>query len=111
MQRGELNSLQYVKSYQAHVSAFSVGILLVPTLLLYLNRSIKYAMLSAIAQIVTKRMGKIYVAYVTKVTFHTYLRSIEGEQKITLLAKAKVGAIMMTQEAGINNDLNDVGLI
>jgi len=77
----------------------------VPTLLLYLNRSVTYALLSAIAQIVTEVGCKSYVAYSTKYFFRRH-NSIEGNQKNTLLAKAKEGMPMADQEAGVNEDTN-----
>jgi len=54
LNRGEITKEGYLFAMNSMVNTCAVSVLLVPTVLLYLNRSISYALLSAIAQIVTE---------------------------------------------------------
>jgi len=111
LERGIIDREHYLRTYNRLAKIVSIGILVVLTLLLYLNRSVPYALLSAIAQIFIEIVGKCYVAYSTKYFFKSYIKSIEGKHKNTLLAKAKVKALMASQEASVNTDMNDPSLL
>jgi len=69
LHRGEIDKDTYLRSYNRLVKVMSVSVLTVPTLLLYLDRTITYAVLSAITQIATEVVAKCVVAHMEKKMF------------------------------------------
>ena len=56
---------QYLMAYQRGATIISIEIIIIPTVLLYLNRTKSYALMSVIAQIFTEIAGKFYVIWTT----------------------------------------------
>ena len=52
-------------AYQRGATIISIEIIIIPTVLLYLNRTKSYALMSVIAQIFTEIAGKFYVIWTT----------------------------------------------
>ncbi|GMH54930.1 hypothetical protein TrRE_jg916 [Triparma retinervis] len=95
------------------LSVGSLGILLTPSVLLYFNASVKYALFSALCQVFTEVGGKVWTVWATKKQFKQYIEDLEdnagGKMK-----KVKVAALKLSQEAGINHDIanerdNEIG--
>jgi len=106
LHRGEIDKDRYLRTYNRTVKFISVGILLVPRLLMYLNRTITYAILSAIAQIVTEVVAKCVIAYTTKTKFKLQRENIDETQlnQVELLAASVTKRITKREKKKSNGD-------
>jgi len=110
LESGKFTQEEYFSAYSRMAKCTSVLILLVPTLLLYLNRSIQFALLSIVGQIGTELVTKSFVAWSTISTFNSLIAAIDGENN-TALGRVKAVALKASTEGGLNQDLNNVSVI
>jgi hypothetical protein len=95
--------------YANGVKIGSLTILLTPTVTLYFNTNIRYAIGSAMMQIVTEVLSKLWVVYAMKMQFKVYVQVMKEKPK-GVLGKAKVAVLKASQEAGVNRDVQQVAL-
>ncbi|GMH69188.1 hypothetical protein TrRE_jg11647 [Triparma retinervis] len=86
------------------LSVGSLTILLTPSVLLYFNASVKYALYSALCQLFTEVVGKIWTVWATKKHFKMYIKELESNAG-GKMNKLKVAVLKLSQEAGINHDV------
>ncbi|GMH54925.1 hypothetical protein TrRE_jg915 [Triparma retinervis] len=86
------------------LSAGSLSILITPSVLLYFNAGVKYALFSALCQVFTEVGGKVWTVWATKKQFKQYIEDLEDNAG-GKMQKVKVAALKLSQEAGINHDI------
>ncbi|GMI45032.1 hypothetical protein TrCOL_g9339 [Triparma columacea] len=86
------------------LSVGSLAILLTPSVLLYFNASVKYALFSALCQVFTEVGGKVWTVWATKKQFKQYIEDL-ADNAGGKMQKVKVAAFKLSQEAGINHDI------
>ncbi|GMI19426.1 hypothetical protein TeGR_g8217 [Tetraparma gracilis] len=101
--------VRMMEFYARGVKVGSLTILITPTVTLYFNTNIKYAIGSAMMQIVTEVLGKIWVVYSMKMQFKDYVRTLQEKPK-GALGVAKVAVLKASQEAGVNKDVQQASL-
>jgi hypothetical protein len=94
--------------YAKGVKMTSLMILITPTVTLYFNVDMKYALGSAMMQIVTELLGKIWIVYAMKKQFKIYVETMEAKPK-GVIGKLKAATLMASQEAGVNQDVQQIG--
>ena len=104
-----LTPVQRMEFYARGVKIGSLGILITPTVTLYFNTNIKYAIGSAMMQIVTEVLGKVWVVYSMKMQFKDYVKTLQEKPK-GALGVAKVAVLKASQEAGVNKDVQQASL-
>jgi hypothetical protein len=90
--------------YARCVKIGSLTILITPTVTLYFNTNIRYAIGSAMMQIVTEIAAKIVTVYAMKMQIKVYAEAMKEKPK-GALSKVKVAVLKASQEAGVNQDM------
>ncbi|GMI42878.1 hypothetical protein TeGR_g1052 [Tetraparma gracilis] len=96
--------VQRMELYANGVKIGSLTILITPTVTLYFNTNIRYAIGSAMMQIVTEIAAKIVTVYAMKMQIKVYAEAMKDKPK-GALSKVKVAVLKASQEAGVNQDV------
>lgn len=86
-----------LRSFNRLVKMTSSFLALTPCVLNYLNTTVELAVLSAVLQMATEVLGKVWIVYFTRKTFADYIAVIEGERGALLTALT-----LAAQEPGLN---------
>jgi hypothetical protein len=86
-----------IETLTTSLSTISLTILITPSVLLYFNTSVKYALFSALCQVFTEVGGKVWTVWATKKQFKQYIEDLVdntgGKRQ-----KVKVAALKLSQE-------------
>jgi hypothetical protein len=104
MDRAHWTEKDRLRLYRHLTSIVSVLILFVPTVLLYFNTSLKYALSSACFQLVTEVGGKCYLVWALKRGFDDFVNTVENQKRGKFAAATKF-ATRVIQEPGVNKDV------
>ena len=86
-----------IETLTTSLTAVSLGILLTPSVLLYFNASVKYALFSALCQVFTEVGGKVWTVWATKKQFKQYIEDLVDNAG-GKMQKVKVAAFKLSQE-------------
>lgn len=80
IERGRADHEGSLRTFDLFVKAASSALALTPCVLNYLNTSIKLAVVSAVLQMMSEILGKIWIVYFTRKTFADYIAAVNGER-------------------------------
>jgi hypothetical protein len=106
----DLDHLERLQMLSRFTRMVSSAIFFVPSVLLYFNTNLKFALLSALSQLITEVVGKSWVIWATKQGFHAYLNAVHGTSGAMSSKKIVVSnaLLKLSQEPGVNNDIREV---
>lgn len=104
-----LTAEQRMSMYANGVKLVSLALLITPTVTLYFNTNPKFALGSAMLQMVTELLIKIWTVYVTRVQVNAFAMGLKAKPK-GVLGKVKVAVLTVAEDAGVNQDVKQGAL-